>query len=135
MADRDVAPAGRWVVERRHDRRVIGSASLLPLPPGNDDLAISWQLHPTLTHDDHVTEVVTALASWAFDHCVDEVFTVVLQDDTRTAAHARRSGLHWVGDTSKYFGLDLQVYRLRPADLGHTAPGHEAYASPHRRAS
>jgi RimJ/RimL family protein N-acetyltransferase len=132
-ANHDVAPVGRWAVERRHDRRVIGGAGLLPLPSGHD-LGISWRLHPGITHDDHVTDhvtdIVTALARWAFDHCVDEVFTVVRPDDTRTAEHARRSGMRWVGETTKYFGLDLQVYRLRPADLGH--PGHEAQ---HRRAS
>jgi hypothetical protein len=25
--------------------------------------------------------------------------------------------MEWVGETDKYFGLTLQVYRLRPADL------------------
>jgi RimJ/RimL family protein N-acetyltransferase len=134
-ADHDVAPVGRWAVERGLDRRVIGGASLLPLPPGNDDLAIAWRFHPAVTPDDHVPEVVSALASWAFDHCVDEVFTVVRPDDTRTAAHAGRSGMRWVGETTKYFGLDLQVYRLRPADLVHTALGHEAHVALHRRAS
>ena len=33
--------------------------------------------------------------------------------------------MHWVGETSKYFGTDLQVFRLRPADLNRAAPeGH-----------
>jgi hypothetical protein len=29
----------------------------------------------------------------------------------------RRLGMQWVGETDKYHGLRLQVYRLRPDDL------------------
>ena len=25
--------------------------------------------------------------------------------------------MQWVGETTKYYGLRLQVYRIRPADL------------------
>ncbi|GFJ95034.1 hypothetical protein [Phytohabitans rumicis] len=32
-------------------------------------------------------------------------------------ATARRIGMQWVGETEKYYGLRLQVFRLRPADL------------------
>ncbi|MEV8437533.1 GNAT family N-acetyltransferase, partial [Actinosynnema sp. NPDC051121] len=58
-------------------------------------------------------------------HGLDEVFTVVRPDNTRTAAAVRRNGMHWVGETGKYFDLDLQVFRLRASDLDRTAPeGH-----------
>ena len=40
------APAGRWAILRTSDGLVIGGAVLLPLPPGNEDLEIGWQLHP-----------------------------------------------------------------------------------------
>jgi hypothetical protein len=34
--------------------------------------------------------------------------------------------MHWVGETSKYFGLNLQVFRLRRGDLDRAAPpGHQ----------
>jgi hypothetical protein len=29
--------------------------------------------------------------------------------------------MEWVGETSKYFGLTMQVFRLRPADLNRVA--------------
>jgi hypothetical protein len=31
--------------------------------------------------------------------------------------------MEWVGETEKYFGLRLQVYRLRPPDLDAASPG------------
>jgi RimJ/RimL family protein N-acetyltransferase len=116
------APAGRWAVERAADAQVIGGALLLPLPPGNEDLEIGWQLHPDVWGTDYASEVTHALAERAFGHNVDEVFAVVLPGNTRTAASVRRNGMYWVGETSKYFGVRLQVFRLRAADLDRSAP-------------
>src|SRR5690348_12390924 len=41
---RMLTPAGRWAVERREDGRLIGGASLLPLPP-DEEFEIGWALH------------------------------------------------------------------------------------------
>jgi hypothetical protein len=32
------------------------------------------------------------------------------------------NGMHWVGETAKYFGVDMHVFRPRTADLGWAAP-------------
>ncbi|TDV41701.1 GNAT family N-acetyltransferase [Actinophytocola oryzae] len=125
--DADVArwlamPAGRWAVERTADRYVIGGAELLPLPPGDEDLEIAWQLNPAAWGHGYADEAMFAVASWAFDHDVDELFTVIRPENTETAATVRQNGMHWVGETTKYFGLELQVFRLRQADLDRTAP-------------
>jgi RimJ/RimL family protein N-acetyltransferase len=123
------APAGRWAIEHTHDRRVIGGAVLLPLPPGDEDLEIGWHLNPAVRGNRYAGEAMFALASWAFRHEVDELFTVVRPENTDTAATVRENGMHWVGETTKYFGLDLQVFRLRQADLDRTAP--TAHRPPH----
>jgi RimJ/RimL family protein N-acetyltransferase len=115
------APAGRWAIERVADQRVIGGAILLPLPPGDEDVEIGWQLVPGEWGNRYGDEAMFALASWAFSHEVDELFAVVRPENTQTAATVRENGMHWVGETSKYFGLDLQVFRLRPADLDQLA--------------
>ncbi|WP_020670113.1 GNAT family N-acetyltransferase [Amycolatopsis nigrescens] len=114
---RMAAPAGRWAVQRREDDQVIGGVILLPLPPGNEDLEIGWQLRPDSWGQGYASEATRALAEWAFRHDADELFAVVRPGNTRAAATVRRNGMHWVGETSKYFGLDLQVFRLRRADL------------------
>ncbi|GLY66527.1 GNAT family N-acetyltransferase [Amycolatopsis taiwanensis] len=115
-------PAGRWAIQRRDDRTVIGGAILLPLPPGNEDLEIGWQLHPDAWGHGYASETTHMLAGWAFAHDVDEVYAVVRPGNTRAAATVRRNGMHWVGESSKYFGLTLQVFRLRSADLDQAAP-------------
>lgn len=116
------APSGRWAIERTHDRRVIGGAVLLPLPPGDEDLEIGWHLNPAMWGNGYADEAVFTLASWAFRHEIDELFTVVRPENTHTAATVRQNGMHWVGETGKYFDLNLQVFRLRQADLDRTAP-------------
>ncbi|WP_236790900.1 GNAT family N-acetyltransferase [Amycolatopsis sp. GM8] len=121
-------PAGRWAIERRGDGQVIGGAILLPLPPGNEDLEIGWQLRPDCWGYGYASEATHVLAGWAFRHDVDELFAVVRPGNTRAAATVRRNGMQWVGETGKYFGLTLQVFRLRPADLDRAAP--EAHLPP-----
>jgi RimJ/RimL family protein N-acetyltransferase len=116
------SPAGRWAIERTDDRRVIGGAALLPLPPGDEDLEIGWQLTPGVWGKGYASETTFWLASWAFAQGVDELFAVVRPENTRAAATVRRHGMHWVGETTKYFGLELQVFRLRAADLDSAAP-------------
>jgi len=127
---RSVPPAGRWAIQRRGDDRVIGGVILLPLPPGRDDLEIGWQLHPDVWGHGYATETTHAVARWAFTQEVDEVFAVVRPGNVRATATARRNGMEWVGETGKYFGLTLQVYRLRPADLDRSAHQNHLPGSP-----
>ncbi len=118
---RAISPAGRWCIQRRHDDRVLGGATLLPLPPGGEDLEVGWHLHPSTWGQGYASETTYALAQWAFRNEIDEIFAVVRPDNTRAATTVRRNGMEWVGETSKYFGLAMQLYRLRPADLDRAA--------------
>ena len=62
------------------------------------------------------------MAHQAFANGVSEVFAVVRLGNTRGVATARRVGMEWVGETDKYYGLTLQVYRLTAADLDYPEP-------------
>lgn len=117
--DRVIPPAGRWALERADDGTLVGGVILLPLPPGDEDLEIGWQLHPGHWGNGYATEVTKALSRWALQHGTDEVFAVVRPGNKRAAATIERSGMEWVGETGKYFDLTLQVYRLRAGDLDH----------------
>lgn len=117
--ERTLPPAGRWAIELRAERLVVGGAVLLYLPPGGEDLDMGWHLHPDAWGHGYATEAGQALARWAFDHGADEVFAVVRLRNTRAAATARRIGMEWVGETEKYYDLRLQVFRLRASNMGH----------------
>jgi RimJ/RimL family protein N-acetyltransferase len=113
---RMLTPAGRWAVERRADRQVIGGATLLPLPP-DDEFEVGWALHPQAWGHGFATETGVALARWAFDQGIEQVIALVRPANTRAIAMVQRMGMEWVGETEKYHGLRLQEYRLRPGDL------------------
>ena len=109
-------PAGRWAIEHVEEGRLIGGASLLPLPP-DDEFEIGWQLHPGAWGHGYATETGLAMATWAFDQGIEQVIALVRPANTRAVAMIRRIGMEWIGETEKYHHLRLQVYRLRPGDL------------------
>jgi RimJ/RimL family protein N-acetyltransferase len=110
-------PAGRWAIELRTDRHLVGGAILLPLPPDLVDLEMGWQLRPDAWQHGYATEAGRALVRWAFGQGQDEVFAVSRPTNARAAATARRIGMEWVGETDKYYNLRLHVFRVRPGDL------------------
>jgi RimJ/RimL family protein N-acetyltransferase len=110
-------PSGRWAIERLADGRLVGGAILLPLPPGDEDLEFGWQITREHWGQGLASEAGRALARWAFEHGEEELFAVVRPSNTRAVAVALRIGMEWVGETDKYYGLHLQVYRLRHGDL------------------
>jgi RimJ/RimL family protein N-acetyltransferase len=118
---RMLPPAGRWAVELRAGGRLVGGATLLPLPP-EDEFEIGWQLRPEAWGQGYATETGIALARWAFEQDIDQVIALVRPANTRAVATVRRIGMEWVGETEKYHHLRLQEYRLSAADLA--ASGH-----------
>jgi RimJ/RimL family protein N-acetyltransferase len=109
-------PAGRWAIEDLRDGRLIGGATLLPLPP-DDEFEIGWQLHPDTWGQGFATEAGLAMAVWAFEQGIEQVVALVRPANSRATAMVRRIGMEWVGETEKYHNLRLQVFRLRPGDL------------------
>jgi RimJ/RimL family protein N-acetyltransferase len=126
MVESDEAglPLGRWAITDKQSGQVIGGVALLPLPPERSDLEIGWQVAPAMWGHGYGAEAGHAVAHQAFEKAgLSEVFAVVRPGNRRAVATARRVGMEWVGETTKYYGLSLQVYRLRKADLDLPEPG------------
>lgn len=83
---------------------MVGGATLLPLPPGHQDLEVGWHVQPGLWECGYASEAMFALARWAFEHEGDELFAVVQPDNVRAAETVRDNGMEWVGETDEYFG-------------------------------
>jgi RimJ/RimL family protein N-acetyltransferase len=110
-------PAGRWAVETLDDGRLVGGVALLPLPPGDEDLELSYQVLREEQGKGYASEAARRAAQRAFGESVPELFVVVRPANGAGAAVAKRLGFQWVGETSKYYDLRLQIYRVRPAEL------------------
>ncbi|WP_328528994.1 GNAT family N-acetyltransferase [Nocardioides sp. NBC_00368] len=109
--------SGRWAVEEIESGRLAGSAQILPLPPEGEDLEVGYQLAPWAWGRGLGSEAGHALAHYAFANGEEEIFAVVRPQNEHGIHAARRIGMDWVGETEKYYGLRLQVYRLRNSDL------------------
>ena len=112
-----IPPQGRWAIERTDDGAVVGGLVIRLLPPDSEDLELSWQLNPAEWGKGYAVEAARGLAGWAFTQEIDELFAVARPSNVRATATAKRLGMQWVGETGKYYGLTLQVYRIRPSDL------------------
>jgi RimJ/RimL family protein N-acetyltransferase len=112
-----LTPRGRWALRRKDDDTVIGGLAIRLLPPYEDDLEVSWQLSPDVWGQGYAAEAGRALVDWAFTQDTEELFAVARTSNARAVATAKRIGMQWVGETSKYYGLNLQVYRVRHSDL------------------
>jgi RimJ/RimL family protein N-acetyltransferase len=110
-------PRGRWAVQLRDGKEAIGGLAIRLLPPFEEDLELSWQLRPEAWGKGYASEAARALAKWAFTQDIDELFAVARPTNTRAISTARRVGMEWVGETTKYYDLRLQVFRIRPSDL------------------
>jgi RimJ/RimL family protein N-acetyltransferase len=110
-------PLGRWAIEHKDTGVLVGAVSLLPLPPEGIDLEIGWQVAPRHWGQGYGAEAGHGVAHQAFTAGATEVFAVVRPGNHRGIATARRVGMEWIGETTKYYGLALQVYRVTKADL------------------
>lgn len=112
-----LTPQGRWAVLLRDSAELVGGAGIRLLPPSEDDLELSWQLHPDHWGQGYATEVGRALVDWAFTQDAEELFAVARPNNQRAIKTAERIGMRWVGETTKYYDLRLQVFRVRHNEL------------------
>jgi RimJ/RimL family protein N-acetyltransferase len=111
------AGLGYWAVTLADSGTVVGGVSAHLLPVDEQDVEVGWQLAPEHWGRGYAVEAGRAVVGRAFANDVDEVFALVRKANRRAGATARRLGMSWVGETEKYYGLRLDIFRLRSAEL------------------
>jgi RimJ/RimL family protein N-acetyltransferase len=100
-------------VERREDGRVVGTVLLVRLPDGDGEVEVGWHLHPDAWGHGYATEAARGALDWGFRRGLEEALAVVRPGNTASAAVCRRLGMEPQGLTSRYYGLELELFRLR----------------------
>jgi RimJ/RimL family protein N-acetyltransferase len=108
---------GRWAVQRREDGRVLGTVLLVTLPGGDGELEIGWHFHPEAWGQGYATESARGALRWGFEHGLDEINAVVRPGNVPSAAVCARLGMQARGLTSRYYDVELELYRLRRPEV------------------
>jgi RimJ/RimL family protein N-acetyltransferase len=113
---------GLWPVQRQGDGAVLG-AILLSQVPGADagaepDVEIGWHFNPGHWGHGYATEAAAGVIRLAFgSRGLDRVIAVVYPGNVRSQAVCRRLGMTHHGRTTKYYGVELELFSLsRPPD-------------------
>ena len=103
---------GVWAVELAGSARVAGTVLLKPLPHGVGEVEVGWHLHPDSWGRGYATEAARAVVDRAFDDGLLEVFAVVRPGNEPSLAVCRRLGMRPLGRTSRWYGRELEAFRL-----------------------
>ena len=118
---------GLWALERRGCGAVIGAVLLVPLDGGDGEIEVGWHLNPEHWGQGYATEAGRGALGHAFGACgLTEVLAVVYPENARSLAVCRRLGMTHLGQTDRYFGVTLELFRLRkdaPPETGGAAAG------------
>jgi RimJ/RimL family protein N-acetyltransferase len=115
MAERAAAQPdyGLWPLELRLTGEVVGAVLLQPLPGRDDLVEIGWHLNPEHWGRGYATEAGQGAVALAFGpRGLDRVVAVVDPDNVRSLAVCKRLGMTYLGQTSEYFGLTLELFEL-----------------------
>ena len=136
---------GLWAVELRTGPQagaVVGAVLLSRLTDGDGEVEIGWHLNPDHWGNGHATEAGRGVIGLAFGQervgtervhlggagrtegvrgnhgstpLLDRVIALVDPDNDRSQAVCRRLGMTHLGQTDRYYGLELELFELLPA--------------------
>ena len=106
---------GRRAVVVRESGLLAGTAVVAPLAE-DGQLEIGWHFNPAFHGRGYATEAARALLEAAFAAGEPALLALVKPGNEPSAAVARRLGMTPIGRTTKYYGVDLDVFQaLREA--------------------
>lgn len=101
---------GSWAVVDRASGVPVGGVVLKPLPDGDGEVEIAWQLHPDSWGKGLATEAAAAVLVRGFAGCLAEVWAVMYPDNKRSKAVCRRIGMQLLGITSRWYHEPLLMF-------------------------
>ncbi|MFE9428617.1 GNAT family N-acetyltransferase [Kitasatospora sp. NPDC006697] len=103
---------GLWALEHKETGVALGSVLLLPLAGGAGEVEVGWHLHPDSWGHGYATEAARAVLAHGFAAGLPEVFAVVRPGNGPSMAVCRRLGMTHQGLTDRWYGLELECFRL-----------------------
>jgi RimJ/RimL family protein N-acetyltransferase len=112
---------GRWAIEAKQARRVVGTVILDHIQQAFgtpfDEIEIGWHLAREAWGQGYASEAAKALLRYGFETLgFSEIFAVLTKDNGASARVAKRIGMTRIGETDRYYGQVLELYRITPGE-------------------
>lgn len=122
-AARAPEPYGIWAVVPREGSGVpVGTVLLVPFRDAAGqpmtEVEVGWHFHPDAWGNGYATESARGALEVAWAAGLDEVYAVIYAGNDRSVAVTRRLGMVALGRTDRFYGIELDAFRV-----GAPAPG------------
>jgi RimJ/RimL family protein N-acetyltransferase len=107
---------GCWAIDPLDGGPTAGTVLLKPLPNGVGEVEVGWHLHPDSWGHGYATEAARAVVDRAFDDGLLEVYAVVRPGNEPSLGVCRRLGMRPLGRTTRWYGRELEAFRLDAPD-------------------
>jgi RimJ/RimL family protein N-acetyltransferase len=127
---------GLWALTLRATGQVVGAVLLSALPEDGTEVEIGWHLNPDYWGSGYATEAGRGAIALAFGLdkvgldeigpglssrparlVLDRVLALVDPDNIRSRDVCERLGMRHLGQTSRYYGLALELFELTRATV------------------
>ncbi len=116
LCDESADRYGCWAIEVADSGIAAGSVLLKPLPNSDgspaSDIEVGWHLHPDSWGNGYATEAARGAITRGFATGLSEVFAVVKPGNDPSMAVCRRLGMASIGRTDRWYGLEVEAFRL-----------------------
>jgi RimJ/RimL family protein N-acetyltransferase len=102
---------GCWAIECA-DATIAGTVLFKPLPNGVGEVEVGWHLHPDSWGHGYATEAARAVIERGFAAGVPEVYAVVRPGNRASMAVCARLGMQPLGRYRRWYGVELETFRL-----------------------
>ncbi|GAA1829189.1 GNAT family N-acetyltransferase [Luedemannella flava] len=103
---------GVWAVVVRETGVIAGTVLLVPLPDNPEEIEVGWHFHPDSWGNGYATEAARGAILRGFLAGLPHIYAVVRPDNTRSLAVCHRLGMTPLGRTNRWYGVDLEAFRL-----------------------
>ena len=123
---------GVWAVEVRDTGLVAGTVLFKPLPDGDGEVEVGWHFHPDSWGHGYATEAARGAIARGFAHGLPEIYAVVRPDNEPSLAVCRRLGMTPLGRTNRWYGIDVEAFRIGAGRMTGVTPREIVLLGSHR---
>ena len=110
---------GAWAIVRKPDDQIVGTCLLKRLPDADkkdtNDIEVGWHLGRPYWGNGYATEAGRGAIEYGFNVLkLPAIFAVVYAENVASIRVTQRLGMTPLGKTDKYYGVELELFRVIP---------------------